>query len=264
MFKCLKNMKQILFAVLLCVCSLCPAQKTTSKSPDKPQYFLAYSLKCDSFYLEFRKWNDKVVDCDEPLCNILRFKRIKDNEMLLIGDKQNYRLTADYPFKLEWRKINKGRFELLGLRTSVPDYSPGMTISAKVEDSNKKTNFYREYRLLPSIDLYVEYVGTDQKPHIANLSCGWPKPDFDPQKEMRLFLKERGGEILPPIKSLSMRTPSSMEYSLPPAVKGDTLTENLRRYLAYRRKRNDGVSIYVEYETGQKNRIKTSYYIKDE
>nr|MCR5570602.1 hypothetical protein [Paludibacteraceae bacterium] len=93
-------MKQILFAVLLCVCSLCSAQKTTSKSPDKPQYFLAYSLKCDSFYLEFRKWNDKVVDCDDLLCNILRFKRIKDNEMLLIGDKQNYRLTADYPFKL--------------------------------------------------------------------------------------------------------------------------------------------------------------------
>ena len=257
-------MKQIVFAIFLCICSICSAQKTTSKSPDKPQYFLAYSLKCDLFYLEFRKWNDKVVDCDDLLCNILRFKRIKDNEMLLIGDKQNYRLTADYPFKLEWRKSNKGRFELLGLRAYVPDYSPGMTISTKVEDSNKKTKFYREYRLKPSIDLYVEYVGTDQKPHIANLSCGgWPKPDFDPQKKMRFFLKERGGEILPPIKSLSMRTPSSMEYSLPPAVKGDTLTENLRRYLAYRRKRNDRVCIYVEYETGQKNRIKT-YYIKDE
>ena len=257
-------MKQIVFALLLCVSSICSAQNTVSKSPDKPQYFYASFLHCESFYLEFRKWSHNVVDCDEPLCNILRFKRIKDNEMLLIGDKQNYRLTADYPFKLEWRKINNGRFELLGLCINVPDYSPGMTISAKVEDSNKKTNFYREYRLLPSIDLYVEYVGTDQKPHIANLSCGWPKNDFDPQKEMRLFLKERGGEILPPIKSLSMRTPSSMEYSLPPAVKGDTLTENLRRYLAYRRKRNDGVSIYVEYETGQKNRIKTSYYIKDE
>jgi hypothetical protein len=80
---------------------------------------------------------------------------------------------------------------------------------------------------------------------------------------MRLFLKERGGEILPPIKSLSMRTPSSMEYSLPPAVKGDTLTENLRRYLAYRRKRNVGVRINVEYEIGQKISSMT-YYIKEE
>ena len=220
-------MKQILFAVLLCVCSLCSAQKTTSKSPDKPQYFYASFLYCDSFYLGIREWSDNVVDCDDPLCNILRFKRIKDNEMLLIGDKQNYRLTADYPFKLEWRKSNKGRFELLGLRAYVPDYSSGMTISAKIEDSNKKTNFYREYRLLPGIGFYVAYVGTDQKPYIADLTCGWPKNDFDPQKDIRFFLKERGGDTIYPIEKMSFERFDRCDGLLPDN-KGGTLREDLK------------------------------------
>ena len=220
-------MKQILFAVLLCVCSLCSAQKTTSKSPDKPQYFYANYWACDTFYLGIRKWSDNVVDCDDPLCNILRFKRIKDNEMLLIGDKQNYRLTADYPFKLEWRKSNKGRFELLGLRAYVPDYSSGMTISAKIEDSNKKTNFYREYRLLPGIGFYVAYVGTDQKPYIADLTCGWPKNDFDPQKDIRFFLKERGGDTMYPIEKMSFERFDRCDGLLPDN-KGGTLREDLK------------------------------------
>ena len=236
-------MKQILFAVLLCVCSLCPAQKTTSKSPDKPQYFLAYSLKCDSFYLEFRKWNDKVVDCDEPLCNILRFKRIKDNEMLLIGDKQNYRLTADYPFKLEWRKINKGSshvFELLGLRAYVPDYNSGMTISVKIEDSNKKAIFYREYRTLRVVDLYVEYVGKDQKTYIDNLKCGWPKNDFDPQNDIRFFLKERGGDTMYPIEKMSFKRFDRCDGLLPDN-KGGTLREDLKSVFVNR----DFTTIYI-------------------
>ena len=220
-------MKQILFAVLLCVCSLCSAQKTTSKNPDKPQYFNAYYWACDTFYLGIREWSDNVVDCDDPLCNILRFKRIKDNEMLLIGDKQNYRLTADYPFKLEWRKSNKGRFELLGLRAYVPDYSSGMTISAKIEDSNKKTNFYREYRLLPGIGFYVAYVGTDQKPYIADLTCGWPKNDFDPQKDIRFFLKERGGDKMYPIEKMSFKRFDRI-CGLLPDNKGGTLREDLK------------------------------------
>ncbi len=220
-------MKQILFAVLLCVCSLCSVQKTTSKSPDKPQYFYANYWACDTFYLGIRKWSDNVVDCDDPLCNILRFKRIKDNEMLLIGDKQNYRLTADYPFKLEWRKSNKGRFELLGLRAYVPDYSSGMTISAKIEDSNKKTNFYREYRLLPGIGFYVAYVGTDQKPYIADLTCGWPKNDFDPQKDIRFFLKERGGDTMYPIEKMSFERFDRCDGLLPDN-KGGTLREDLK------------------------------------
>ena len=254
-------MKQILFAVLLCVCSLCPAQKTTSKSPDKPQYFLAYSLKCDSFYLEFRKWNDKVVDCDEPLCNILRFKRIKDNEMLLIGDKQNYRLTADYPFKLEWRKINKGRFELLGLRTSVPDYSPGMTISAKVEDSNKKTNFYREYRSLRPVDLYIAYVGTDQKPHIANMMCRWTIPDFDPKREVRFFLKERGGDTMYPIEKIRFHMFDCYDCNLP-ANYGDTLSEYLRGYLA-RCSSLRKIFVIIEFKDGTES-CQISHYMKRE
>ena len=220
-------MKQILFAVLLCVCSLCSAQKTTSKSPDKSQYFYANYWACDTFYLGIREWSDNVVDCDDPLCNILRFKRIKDNEMLLIGDKQNYRLTADYPFKLEWRKSNKGRFELLGLRAYVPDYSSGMTISAKIEDSNKKTNFYREYRLLPGIGFYVAYVGTDQKPYIADLTCGWPKNDFDPQKDIRFFLKERGGDTIYPIEKMSFERFDRCDGLLPDN-KGGTLREDLK------------------------------------
>ena len=246
-------MKQILFAVLLCVCSLCSAQKTTSKSPDKPQYFYAYYWACDTFYLGIRKWSDNVVDCDDPLCNILRFKRIKDNEMLLIGDKQNYRLTADYPFKLEWRKINKGRshvFELLGLRAYVPDYSSGMTISAKIEDSNKKTNFYREYRLLPGIGFYVAYVGTDQKPYIADLTCEWPKNDFDPQKDIRFFLKERGGDTMYPIEKMSFERFDRCDGLLPDN-KGGTLREDLKSVFVNR----DFTTIYITviYKDGTKS-----------
>lgn len=243
-------MKQILFAVLLCVCSLCSAQKTTSKSPDKPQYFYANYWACDTFYLGIREWSDNVVDCDDPLCNILRFKRIKDNEMLLIGDKQNYRLTADYPFKLEWRKSNKGRFELLGLRAYVPDYSSGMTISAKIEDSNKKTNFYREYRLLPGIGFYVAYVGTDQKPYIADLTCGWPKNDFDPQKDIRFFLKERGGEKMYPIEKMSFKRYDRF-CGLLPDNKGGTLREDLKSVFVNRNFTT--IYIIVIYKDGTKS-----------
>ncbi len=229
-------MKQILFALLLCVSSICSAQNTVSKSPDKPQYFYASFLHCDSFYLGIREWSDSVVDCDEPLCNILRFKRIKDNEMLLIGDKQNYRLIADYPFKLEWRKINKGSshvFELLGLRAYVPDYNSGMTISAKIEDSNKKAIFYREYRTLRVVDLYVEYVGKDQKTYIDNLKCGWPKNDFDPQNDIRFFLKERGGDTMYPILKMSFKRFDCFDCLLPDN-EGGSLSENLRRRFASR------------------------------
>nr|MCR5570025.1 hypothetical protein [Paludibacteraceae bacterium] len=189
----------------------------------------------------------------------LRFKRIKDNEMLLIGDKQNYRLTADYPFKLEWRKINKGRshvFELLGLRTSVPDYSPGMTISAKIEDSSKKTIFYREYRLLPGLDLFFSYVGTDQKPHIANLTCGWTIPDFDPQWETRFFIKERGGDTMYPIEKMFFREINCFDGLLRDN-KGGTLSEYLRRALASR----DLGEIYVriDFKYGTESRIISEY-----
>ncbi len=254
-------MKQILFAVLLCVSSICSAQNSTSKSPDKPQYFNAPSLDCDSFYLEIGGKCTNVVDCDEPLYNILKFKRVKDNEMLLFANEQIYRLTADYPFIVESRRVKKGRFELLGLRVKVRDYSPGMTLSAKVEDSNKKIIFYREYRSLRPVDLYIAYVGTDQKPHIANMMCRWTIPDFDPKREVRFFLKERGGDTMYPIEKIRFHMFDCYDCNLP-ANYGDTLSEYLRGYLA-RCSSLRKIFVIIEFKDGTES-CQISHYMKRE
>ncbi len=252
-------MKQILFAVLLCVCSICSAQKTTSKSPDKPQYFYVSSFVCDSFYLDIRDRYANVVDCDEPLCNILKFKRVKDNEMLLFVNEQIYRLTADYPFNVERRKAKRNRFELLGLRAKVRDFGPDMTISAKIEDSNKKTIFYREYRSVPYIDLYVAYVGKDQKPYVANLNCRWPAKEFDPQKDIRFFLKERGGDTRYPIERMSFKRFDCFDCNMP-NNEGGILREDLKRVFVNR----DFTSMYINviYKNGTESVSRTYKIIR--
>lgn len=132
----------------------------------------------------------------------------------------------------------------------MPDYSSGMTISAKIEDSNKKTNFYREYRLLPGIGFYVAYVGTDQKPYIADLTCGWPKNDFDPQKDIRFFLKERGGDTMYPIEKMSFERFDRCDGLLPDN-KGGTLREDLKSVFVNRNFTT--IYIIVIYKDGTKS-----------
>ena len=182
-------MKQILFAVLLCVSSICSAQNLTSQGSDRSY---AEPLDGDTFHLKIKNKYNYAVDSDNPLCNIVKFKRISENEMLLVGSKQDYRLTADLPFKLEWGKVNNEffhGFELRGLYVCAPNYSAGMTIRVKVEDASQTPIFDKVYSLLTPIDLYVEYVGTDQKKYTANLSNGWFEHDIDYKKDIRLFLK---------------------------------------------------------------------------
>ncbi len=258
-------MKQILFAVLLCVCSICSAQKTTSKSPDKPQYY-ADLLDGDTFHLKFKDRYNNAVDSDNLLCNIVKFKRISDNEMLLVGSKQDYRLIVDCPFKLEWKKISTDNFhgfELLGLYVSVPNYKPDMTVKVKIEDPNQKVVLNRVYGLLPAVDLCVEYVGTDQKQHTVNLDSGWFEHDIDPKKDIRFFLKERGGKILPPISKISFARDDCMDCS-PPANEGGVLSVDMRNFLAYGRLLsarnspwlNERVYICAEYKIGVERKRK--------
>lgn len=256
-------MKQILFAVLLCVSSICSAQNLTSQGSDRSY---AEPLDGDTFHLKIKNKYNYAVDSDNPLCNIVKFKRISENEMLLVGSKQDYRLTADLPFKLEWGKVNNEffhGFELRGLYVCAPNYSAGMTIRVKVEDASQTPIFDKVYSLLTPIDLYVEYVGTDQKKYTANLSNGWFEHDIDYKKDIRLFLKTRDGKILPPISKVRFSKFDCMDCSLPEEG-GSVLSANLREFLARGRSLgasgqpwlNDRVYISVYFRIGTEDKVK--------
>ena len=256
-------MKQIVFAIFLCISSICSAQNLTSQGSDRSY---AEPLDGDTFHLKIKNKYNYAVDSDNPLCNIVKFKRISENEMLLVGSKQDYRLTADLPFKLEWGKVNNEffhGFELRGLYVCAPNYSAGMTIRVKVEDASQTPIFDKVYSLLTPIDLYVEYVGTDQKKYTANLSNGWFEHDIDYKKYIRFFLKERGGKILPPISKISFARDDCMDCS-PPANEGGVLSVDMRNFLAYGRLLsarnspwlNERVYICAEYKIGVERKRK--------
>ena len=127
----------------------------------------------------------------------------------------------------------KGTMIMSAIRTLLDGERPSLTKGEQLWDYLYSKDAGRALYLLGE-------KGKDQKTYIDNLKCGWPKNDFDPQNDIRFFLKERGGDTMYPIEKMSFKRFDRCDGLLPDN-KGGTLREDLKSVFVNR----DFTTIYI-------------------